>query len=467
MLSKSVAGSLAITVAAAIFTGSAMPRIAAGQGTSPGTSPTTAQTPAAAAVPIPATTQVDTVDRIVAVVGNSAITWSDLAAAVNEQRAAGLKLPSDPAGQQQVARGILNDLVDQEILVQKAKELKLDVTDADVATQVDRQIKDVRSHFQSDAEYKTELKNAGFGTPEEYRKTLFDQYRRRLLQQKAFAELQKTAKPASVTEEEVNAAFERARPELQKRPATISFRQIIIAPKPSPAADARARAKAESLLVDLQHGANFEELAKRESMDPGTKNVGGDLGWNRRGSGLVPEFEAVMFSLRPGELSPVIKTSFGYHIIRVDRVQPAEVKARHILIAPVIDSTDIAHAELVADTVATKWRNGAKFDSLVAKYHDAAEEKGVLQPYPVDSLPPSYKTALADTKVNAVANPFPLKTQNGSTKFAVVQVVSRTEPGEYSLAEVRENIRAQLAAEKQTRQLLDELRKQTYVSLRL
>ena len=64
-------------------------------------------------------------------------------------------------------------------------------------------------------------------------------------------------------------------------------------------------------VVQLKHGADFEELAKRYSMDPGTKNLGGDLGWNRRGSGLVPEFEAMMFSLRPGELSPVFRTSFG------------------------------------------------------------------------------------------------------------------------------------------------------------
>ncbi len=425
--------------------------------------------PPASAVPVrvAGATQVDTVDRIVAVVGNSAITWSDLASAVNQQRAAGLKLPADVAGQRDVARNILSDLVDEEILVQQAKDLKIEVPAADVARSVDAQTKEVRSHFQSDAEYKAELKNAGFGSPEEYRRTLLDQFRRRELQSRAFAELRKRAKPASVTEQEVNAAFERSRGALQQRPATIAFRQIVVAPKPSAAADARALAKAESLLVELKKGANFEEMAKRESMDPGTKNLGGDLGWNRRGSGLVPEFETMMFALRPGTLSPVIRTSFGYHIIRVDRVQPAEVRARHILIAPVIDSNDVRIALLRADTVADKWRKGAKFDSLVAKYHDPAEEKGVLQPYPVDSLPPSYRTALTGVTPTQIANPFALATQAGSTKYAVVQVVSRTAAGEYSLAEVRDNLRSQLAAEKQTRQMLDALRKETYVSLRL
>ena len=434
---------------------------------SSGTPAPVAQT--ASAVPVPAQRAgSDTVDRIVAVVGSSAITWSDLATAVNQQRAQGLKLPDDPAGQLQVARTVLSDLVDEEILVQKAKDLGLTVSDADVASQVDQQIKDVRSHFSSDAEYRAELKNAGFGSPEEYRRTLMDQFRRRSLQQKAFAELQKRAKPASVPEDSVNAAFERARPQLAKRPATVAFRQIVVAPHASKHADSVAYAQAESLLVQLKHGADFEELAKRYSMDPGTKNLGGDLGWNRRGSGLVPEFEAMMFSLRPGELSPVFRTSFGYHIMRVDRVQPAEVKVRHILIAPTIDSNDVQRAYLRADSLAAKWRNGAAFDSLVAKYHDPAEEKGVLEPYPVDSLPASYRAVLDTAKTTGeVVGPFPLQSPNGITKYAVVQVVAHTAPGEYSLSEVRDNIRSQLAAEKQTREILDELRKQTYVSLRL
>jgi peptidyl-prolyl cis-trans isomerase SurA len=423
--------------------------------------------PVPAAATQPNTRMVDTVDRVVAIVGSSVITWSDLAAAVNEQRAAGLQLPADPEGQLKVARGVLSDLVDQEILVEKAKDVKVDVTDNDVAAQVDKQIKDVRSHFQSDIEYRNELKVAGFGSPDEYRRTLFDQFRRRLIQQKTFAELQKRAKPASVTEEEVTAAFEKVKNQLQKRPATVTFRQIVIAPHASARADSIALAKAESLLVQLRKGADFAEMAKRESMDPGTKNVGGDLGWNRRGSGLVPEFEAMMFSLRPGELSPIIKTSFGYHIIRVDRVQPAEVKARHILIAPVIDSNDVHLALLRADSVAEKWRKGANFDTLVAKYHDPAEEKGVIQPWPVDSLPAAYRTAIAGAKVNDIPAPFPLASASGSTKYAIVQLTSRTAEGQYSLAEERELIRSQLAYEKQARTLLDELRKETYVSLRL
>jgi len=423
-----------------------------------------AQVPATATRAVPPSLQID---RVVAIVGEQPVLWTEVLTAINQRRAQGLQVPSDSAGQAALARSVLNDLVDEEILVQKAKELKLEVTEAEITAAADRQIKTVRSQFKSDEEYRTELRNAGLGTAEEYRKGLIDQYRRQNLQQKAFAELRKRAKPANVTEEEVTAAFERSRSDLQKRPATVTFRQIIVTPKASAPAKAKAKARADSLLAEIRKGGDFELIAKRESMDPGTKQLGGDLGWNRRGSGLVPEFEQMMFALRPGDVSPVIETAFGYHIIRVDRVQSAEVKARHILIAPVIDSADVAAAKVEADSVAAQWRRGVSYDSLLAKHHDATEEKGVLQPFTRDSLPASYQAALTGAKPGTITNSFQLANPRGAPKFAVLQVVTATEAGEYDPAEVRDQIRAQLSDERSIRALLDELRKQTYVSLRM
>jgi peptidyl-prolyl cis-trans isomerase SurA len=423
-----------------------------------------AQTPATASRSVAPSVPID---RVVAVVGDQPVLWTTVLTTINQRRAQGMQIPTDSVAQAALARTVLNDLVDEEILVQKSKELKLEVTDADMVAAADRQIKTIRAQFKSDEEYRTELRNAGLGTPDDYRKSLIEQYKRQNLQQKAFTELRKRAKPVNVTEEEVTAAFERSRADLQKRPATVTFRQIIVSPKASPAAKAKAKARADSLLAEIRKGGDFELIAKRESMDPGTRQLGGDLGWNRRGSGLVPEFEAMMFALRPGEVSPVIETPFGYHIIRVDRVQSAEVKARHILIAPVIDSADVAAAKVEADTVAAQWRRGVPYDSLVAKHHDATEEKSVLQPFTRDSLPPSYQAALTGAKANDITNPFQLANPRGAPKFAVLQVVTATEAGEYDPAEIREQIRAQLSEEKSIRQLLDELRKQTYVSIRM
>src|SRR5256885_3089071 len=422
---------------------------------------------------IPATTaarRVPTVlpiDRVAAVVGDQTLLWSDVLTSINQRRAQGMQLPPDSGGQAALARQVLNELVDEEILVQKAKEMKLEVVESEITSAADRQIKQVRSQFPSDEAYRDELRKAGLGNPDEYRKSLIDQYRRQQYQQKAFAELKKKAKPVNVSDQDISAAFERSKTELQKRPATVSFRQIVVAPHASAAAKAKAKARADSLLAEIKKGGDFEQIAKRESMDPGTKQLGGDLGWNRRGSGLVPEFEAVMFALRPGEVSPVIETAIGYHIIRVDRVQSAEVKARHILIAPTIDSADVARARVEADSVAAQWRRGVSYDSLVAKHHDPTEEKGVLQPFPRDSLPASYSAALVGAKAGAITNPFQLANPRGQPKYAVLQIVTATDAGEYKESEIRDQIRAQLSEERSIRQLLDDLRKQTYVSIRM
>jgi peptidyl-prolyl cis-trans isomerase SurA len=419
--------------------------------------------PAGDAIRRPATIPVD---RVVAVVGDQPLLWSDVLASINQQRAAGVFIPADSAGQAAFARDALNQLVDEEILVQKAHEMKVEVTESEINRSVDDQLKHVRDQFKTEAEYKTELTNAGFGTPDEYRRTLYTQFYRRALQQRVFPDLQKTAHARNVSDADVEAAFQKNKELLQKQPASVTFRQIVVAPKPTAEQKKRARARADSLLAEIRKGGDFEQIAKRESMDAASKATGGDLGWNRRGA-MVPEFERMMFALNPGQVSPVVETPFGYHIIRVDRVQAAEVHAHHILISPVIDSADLETARLEADSAAKAWRAGASFDSLVAKHHDPAEEKGILQPFPRDSLPASYSAALVGKKAGDVTDPFELTGPRGTPKYAVIQLVTVNEAGQYVESEVRERIRQQLVAERATRQLLDDLRKHIYVAFRL
>jgi peptidyl-prolyl cis-trans isomerase SurA len=469
--SRASAPRAAALVAALLAASPTAPALAqAGQTSRPDSTATAAPTAPAAptqAAALPPGAPV--VDRVIAVVGTQPILLSDLIEQVNVKRAQGVQMPTDSAGQAAFARQVVNELVDEEVMVQRAKTEKVEVTDADVASSVDAQIKRVRGQFKTDEEYRTELKKAGFGTPEEYRRSLTEQARRSQLFQRGLEKLKTDGKlvPVSVSEEDVTEAFEKNRASLPKRPATVTFRQIVVAPHASAAAKAVARARAESLLVELRKGGDFELIAKRESMDPGSKDVGGDLGWNRRGQ-MVPEFDRMMFALPPGQISPVVETAFGYHIIKVDRVQPAEVKARHILIRPKIDSTDVERAKLEADSVAAAWRRGVSYDTLVAKHHDTREERSILQPFDRAQLPPSYATAFTGKKASEITDPFPIQDpQSGIPKYVVAQLLTATEGGDYTVADLRNTIREQLQQERSIRRLLDDLRKQTYVSIRL
>lgn len=406
-------------------------------------------------------------DRIVAIVGSRPILLSEVLEEVNNAKAQGESVPPDSAGQAAMMKRIIGELVDNEVVVLVAKQFKSDVTDEDVAKSVEDRFNDVRKRFKTEPEFREAIKANGFGTPEDYRRTLREQSKKYKLQQMGYDSLRahgRLSAPVQVTEAEVTMAFENSKGKLPKRPATIMFRQIVIAPRASPAAKAIARAKAESLLVDIQKGADFATVAKRESMDPGSKELGGDLGWARRGSGFVPEFERVIFGMPPGQISGVVETSFGYHIIKVDRVQPAEVKSRHILIAAKIDTADVTRAKLLADSVLAKWRGGASYDSLVTRYHDPAEEKSLLDGIAVDSLPEPYRLAVEGVNAKEWTKPFEIPDPRaGQPKVGLVQVVERNAGGDYTVADVRSKIRDQLIKEKQIRRMLDQLRREHYV----
>lgn len=407
-------------------------------------------------------------DRIVAVVGTRSITMYELQERINTMRQDGAQVPADSPGQLAFARDVLDQMIDDEVLLQKAAALKIELVDADVTMAIDRQVKQVRDQFQSEQEYRSALQGAGLGSPEEYRRFIGEQIRRTQLQQRLIDSLRQGGQivPTNVSEREISEAFERQRARLPQRPPSITFRQIVIPTGASAEANARARAKADSLLAEIRGGVAFEQVARREGMD-GTREVGGDLGWARPGQ-MVPEFERWIFSLRPGELGPVIETPFGFHVIRVDRRQPGEVRSRHILIRPDVEAADVERTRALADSVATRWRAGTPFDSLARKYHDYAskEETSVLAPFPVDSLPETYRNAVADKAVNDIVT-FEIPGVGTVPKFVALQIASFAQGGPPRLADWRERIRQSLAQEGGFRRFIDSLRAETYVSVRL
>ena len=424
--------------------------------------PPALQTPGASTVALP-------LDRVVAVVGDVIITQSNVQERMIQKRQDGLRVPDDSVGFRALVLSVANELVDEELLLQKAKDIKVEVPDADVNSTVEKQYKDIRKRFGSDAEFRSELSKAGYGTPEEYKKFLVDGIKRSETITRTIRKLREDGKitQANITDGDIADAYERNKATMPKREAAVTWRQIIITPKPSPAAKEFARVKAESLLAELNAGADFEKLAKRESQDPGSKDNGGDLGWNRRGK-MVPAFDRWMFALTPGVLSPVVETPFGFHIIRVDRAQPAEVKARHILISPKVDSLDVARAKLEADSVVAALHAGSPFDSLARKHHDfpSGEETTLLTPFPRAQLPPAYQQAFADKKAKDIVE-FPIAgNTNVPSKFVVAQLASVEAGGDMTLNEVRERFRARLAEEGGIKRLMESLRKQTYVSIR-
>ena len=401
-----------------------------------------------------------------AVVGTHAILWTEVLEVIGQERSRGAQLPNDSLGAVAFARNILNGLVDEEVLLQRAAgDTSIVVADADVQETVNRQVQQVRSQFPSDAEFVRQLRQAGFGNQDEYRKWMTDQARRSELQRRVVQKYQSEGKmiKVAVSDMDVNESYEKNKAGFPKRPPAVSFRQVVVPTTASRQALDRAKAKADSLLAEIRHGADFAQVARRESQDSASREQGGDLGWNRRGE-LVPEFEQMMFAIAPGQVSPVVLTQYGYHIIKVERAKPSEVKASHILIKPVYEGADTLRARARADSVLTLWQGGAVFDSLVKRFHDRDELEASIEPFPREQLPQSYRDAIGTKTKGEFIGPFPIADKNrGVPKYVVLQLTDVIEAGDYTVEEVRDRMRQSMSQERSFRRLIDQLKKETYV----
>ena len=407
------------------------------------------------------------VDRVVAVVGNRPVLASQVDEEVFSRQSQGQPLPTDPDSLKAIRKQIVTSIVNEELLVQQAqRDTAIKVTDQEIADGVEQQVRKVRGNFSSEVDYKNELKKAGFGTPEEYRRWLTDQQRRAAFQNRLIDKLRQEGKlkPVSPTEQEMRTYFNEQKGALGNRPATLSFRQIVIAPRPAAAAKERTRAQADSIVLELRRGADFATAAKRFSQDPGSKDQGGSLNWFRRGV-MVPEFERVAFSQRPGVVSDPVESPFGYHIIQVERVQPGEVQARHILLIPEIDSIHVDSARALADSVRSLVLRGASFDSLQRVLHDPSAEKQADN-VPVDKVPEAYAKAFGDADSGSVAPVFVLPGAGTREQFVVAQIIGRRPPGDIRYEDVRDRIRDQLGQQLAIQRYIERLRSATYVEVR-
>lgn len=152
--------------------------------------------------------------------------------------------------------------------------------------------------------------------------------RDRVLSDARVAELDKSAVPTEAALEKYAHAVYEAHPERFTQPAQVRVAHILVRNT-----EADAKAKAQKLLAELKAGADFQKLAQDQSGDPGSAARGGELGFIKPGQ-MVPEFEKAAFALKkPGDLSPLVESKFGYHIIKLEETKPArkepfdEVKA--------------------------------------------------------------------------------------------------------------------------------------------
>jgi peptidyl-prolyl cis-trans isomerase D len=211
--------------------------------------------------------------------------------------------------------------------------------------------------------------------------------------------------------------------------------------------------RAEDVLSQVKKGGKFEDLAKKYSEDPGSKEKGGDLGWITQGQ-TVPEFEKTAFGLSPGQVSDLVKTQYGFHVIKVLEKENAHTKpfeeVKDSLRAPLLLSQADKLASDTADQLSSEIRQSSKIslDELASKHHLTVSETR-----PISATDPLLELADSKEAKNAIfqlrmgeLNP-PVRTDRG---YVVLSLKSVQPAHQGSLEEVRDRVIADLKREKST-----------------
>jgi peptidyl-prolyl cis-trans isomerase C len=281
------------------------PPAAAQQSTPP---PAAAQLQAPAIKPVPAQ-----LPEVVARVNGEAINATELETAVKglEGRAGG-PVPADQ--RDRVYRGVLDDMIGYKLLIQEAKARKIAVPDAEI----EAQIAQIRAQFPGQQQFDQALA-AQKMTLQDVR----DDARNEIGVEK-LVEGEIAAKIA-VKPEAVSDFYKNNQDKFQQGPRVRASHILIQVPQGADAAaKQQARTKAETILNDLKAGKDFAAAAKENSQDPGSAVNGGDLGFFEQGQ-MVPQFDQVAFTLKAGQMSEIVETQFGYHIIKVAERQDSRV----------------------------------------------------------------------------------------------------------------------------------------------
>jgi peptidyl-prolyl cis-trans isomerase D len=209
--------------------------------------------------------------------------------------------------------------------------------------------------------------------------------------------------------------------------------------------------KAEDVLKQAKKGSNFEELAKKYSEDPGSKDKGGDLGWITQGQ-TVPEFEKTAFSLDKGKISDLVKTQYGFHIIKVLDKETAHTKpfeeVKDSIRAPLLLSKSDKMASDEADKLSATIRrsNKVSLDELAKQFHlSLGETRPVTATEPILELGNSKEAKDAIFRLRQDELSLPIRTDRGYLVLSVKQI-QPAHPG--SLEEVRDKIITELKQQK-------------------
>ena len=368
-----------------------------------------------------------TVDEIAALVGSHPVYWSDVEAQFAQAKAQGLT--GDPYT---IRCQIFENLVYQKLLVYQAEIDSLVVGDDQVNSELERRLRYYIQQFGS----QQKLEEFYDKSIDEFKNELREPLRQEILSQQAQGKIVESVK---MTPNETKEYFNNIKKDsIPIIPTEYEIGQIVKTPVVGPSQLKEAREKLSTLRDRVVRGEKFTTLAVLYSEDPGSAAKGGELGLFSRGS-MAPEFEAAAFSLKnKNDISEIIKTKFGFHLLQLIERKGDFVNVRHILIIPKVSPDDLALAATKLDSIADKVRaDSLTFEKAALRFSDdpGKVNGGLIQSQSsgntrlaADELDPKVFFVIDKMKPGEISGSLPYTTEDGTQAYRVLYLKLRTEP---------------------------------------
>jgi peptidyl-prolyl cis-trans isomerase SurA len=409
----------------------------------------------------------EVIDKVVAIVGKNIILLSDI-----ENQYLNYKLQGELSGSpEEMKCSIFEDLLFQNLLVAEADVDSIVVENSQVNSELDRRISMFINQFGS----QEKLERYYNKTLPEIKSELFKIIKNQLLAQQ---EQQKIIGDVSVTPSEIKTFYKNI-PEdsLPLIKTEYVIQQIVKEPPISIEEKLRVKEQLLDLRKRILKGENFSTLAILYSEDPGSAKKGGELGFYGRGQ-LYPEFEAAAFKLKEGEISDVVETEAGYHIIQLIERKGDYINVRHILLVPKVSPLDLLKARNELDSIASLIRHDSiTFDKAVIKFSDDPNKNNggyLLNPYTggtsfeAEQLDPQVAFVIEKLKPGEISNPVPMKTEKQQDAYRILYLKHKTPPHRANLKDDYPKIQEWALQNKQKEAIdkwVDEKSKTTYIKI--
>lgn len=374
------------------------------------------------------------IDEVVATVGSHMILLSDIEQQYMQMRAQeSFKMNSTAARCQ-----ILESMLFQKLLLNQAEFDSVKVSDEEVDGSLDSKLRYYIQQFGSRDKLEAFYKKSIDEIKAEFREPIREQLLEEQVQQKITQDIK-------ITPAEVKKFFNAIHADSIPLIATeYEIAELVKDPPLSPEELAAAKEKISALRARIVKGEKFATLAILYSEDPGSAPKGGELGLFGRGD-MYPEFEAAAFSLKKGEVSDVVKTKAGYHILQLIERRGEYVNVRHILIIPKVSPMDMAKAKAKLDSIADLIRKDSiTFEKAVMKYSDNPNRINgglLINPasgnsrFEASQIDREVFFVIDKMKVGDISKPVPMTNEEGKEAYRLLYLKVRTEPHQASLKE--------------------------------